>query len=74
MAFSTIFILLICGICTNMVSAIFWYWRWGIDGANFTYVISRIADSSYFSFTSLTIVMCTALINLLFFYKQKNQN
>ncbi|HHF2556128.1 TPA: sulfite exporter TauE/SafE family protein [Haemophilus influenzae] len=70
MAFSTIFILLICGICTNMVSAIF-----GIGGGVLMVPILRTLFPALpiqvISATSLTIVMCTALINLLFFHKQK---
>ncbi|QEQ60383.1 sulfite exporter TauE/SafE family protein [Haemophilus influenzae biotype aegyptius] len=70
MAFSTIFILLICGICTNMVSAIF-----GIGGGVLMVPILRTLfpelPIQVISATSLTIVMCTALINLLFFHKQK---
>ena len=70
MAISTIFILLICGICTNMVSAIF-----GIGGGVLMVPILRTLfpelPIQVISATSLTIVMCTALINLLFFHKQK---
>lgn len=70
MAFSTIFILLICGICTNMVSAIF-----GIGSGVLMVPILRTLFPALpiqvISATSLTIVMCTALINLLFFHKQK---
>lgn len=70
MALSTIFILLICGICTNMVSAIF-----GIGGGVLMVPILRTLfpelPIQVISATSLTIVMCTALINLLFFHKQK---
>lgn len=70
MAISTIFILLICGIFTNMVSAIF-----GIGGGVLMVPILRTLfpelPIQVISATSLTIVMCTALINLLFFHKQK---
>lgn len=70
MALSTIFILLICGICTNVVSAIF-----GIGGGVLMVPILRTLfpelPIQIISATSLTIVMCTALINLLFFHKQK---
>lgn len=70
MALSTIFILLICGICTNVVSAIF-----GIGGGVLMVPILRTLfpelPIQVISATSLTIVMCTALINLLFFHKQK---
>ena len=70
MAISTIFILLICGICTNMVSAIL-----GIGGGVLMVPILRTLfpelPIQVISATSLTIVMCTALINLLFFHKQK---
>ena len=73
MAISTIFILLICGICTNMVSAIF-----GIGGGVLMVPILRTLfpelPIQVISATSLTIVMCTALINLLFFHKQKIKN
>ena len=67
MAISTIFILLICGICTNMVSAIF-----GIGGGvPILRTLFPELPIQVISATSLTIVMCTALINLLFFHKQK---
>ena len=70
MAISTIFILLICGICTNMVSAIF-----GIGGGVLMVPILRTLfpelPIQVISATSLTIVIFTALINLLFFHKQK---
>ncbi|HHV6959477.1 TPA: sulfite exporter TauE/SafE family protein, partial [Haemophilus influenzae] len=55
MAFSTIFILLICGICTNMVSAIF-----GIGGGvPILRTLFPELPIQVISATSLTIVMCT---------------
>lgn len=72
MAISTICILLICGIFTNMVSAIF-----GIGGGVLMVPILRTLFPELplqaIAATSLTIVMCTASINLLFFHKQKIQ-
>lgn len=69
MALSTIFILLICGIVTNMVSAIF-----GIGGGVLMVPILRTLfpelPLQIIAATSLTIVMCTATINLVFFRRQ----
>lgn len=69
MALSIIFILLICGIFTNMVSAIF-----GIGGGVLMVPILRTLFPALplqiIAATSLTIVMCTATINLLFFLRQ----
>ena len=70
MATSTICILLICGLFTNMVSAIF-----GIGGGVLMVPILRTLfpelPLQMIAATSLTIVMCTATINLLFFRRQK---
>lgn len=70
MAISTICILLICGLFTNMVSAIF-----GIGGGVLMVPILRTLfpelPLQMIAATSLTIVMCTATINLLFFRRQK---
>lgn len=72
MSLSIICILLICGIFTNMVSAIF-----GIGGGVLMVPILRTLFPELplqaIAATSLTIVMCTASINLLFFHKQKIQ-
>lgn len=72
MSLSIICILLVCGIFTNMVSAIF-----GIGGGVLMVPILRTLFPELplqaIAATSLTIVMCTASINLLFFHKQKIQ-
>lgn len=72
MAITIIGILLICGIFTNMVSAIF-----GIGGGVLMVPILRTLfpelPLQVIAATSLTIVMCTASINLLFFHRQRIQ-
>ncbi|OOF47085.1 sulfite exporter TauE/SafE family protein [Rodentibacter trehalosifermentans] len=69
MTLSEIGILLICGVLTNMVSAVF-----GIGGGVLMVPILRTLfpdlPLQIIAATSLTIVMCTAGINLLFFRRQ----
>ncbi|MCW9699988.1 MULTISPECIES: sulfite exporter TauE/SafE family protein [unclassified Avibacterium] len=68
MTFSLIIILLLCGILTNLMSAIF-----GIGGGvlmvPILHTLFPYMPIQMISATSLTIVMGSALINLFYFYK-----
>ncbi|KAE9529332.1 sulfite exporter TauE/SafE family protein [Testudinibacter aquarius] len=70
MSLPLIFILIICGILTNLMSAIF-----GIGGGvlmvPILYTLFPTFPIQMIAATSLTIVIGSALINLIHFYKQK---
>ncbi|MGC7589919.1 sulfite exporter TauE/SafE family protein [Bisgaard Taxon 46] len=72
MSLQLIFILIICGVMTNLMSAIF-----GIGGGvlmvPILYTLFPEFPLQMVAATSLTIVIGSALINLTYFYKQKIQ-
>ena len=71
MTLTTIFILIACGILTNLMSALF-----GIGGGVLMVPILHTLFPEFplqmVAATSLMTVMGTATINLIYFYKQQN--
>ena len=70
MSLQLIFILILCGVMTNIMSAIF-----GIGGGvlmvPILYTLFPQFPLQMIAATSLTIVMGSSFINLIYFYKQK---
>ncbi|MGR6979946.1 sulfite exporter TauE/SafE family protein [Testudinibacter sp. P27/CKL/0425] len=70
MTTSTLIILIICGMSTNLVSALF-----GIGGGVLMVPVLRTLfpqlPIQMISATTLTIVMCSSIINLIYFRRQK---
>ena len=73
MSLQLIFILILCGVMTNIMSAIF-----GIGGGvlmvPILYTLFPQFPLQMIAATSLTIVMGSSFINLIYFYKQNASN